>query len=216
MTYKADTLWSYEAGEKAKLMGGALRLNASVFYENWQNIQLEELPCNYPLFDNANSAHIYGGEIEMKALLGKNLSLGANAGYTHATLADSSHGFNAGDRLPDVAPFTASINLTYHRPINDNIELTARLENSFTGNRVDLTFPGGMPKSQSPLASYDLTNLRVGLGADKWTAALFANNLFNKVTQLENSVQLSLYNASYNRMAMSQPRTIGVDLSYHF
>lgn len=216
MTYKADTLWSYEAGEKARLMGGALRLNASVFFENWQNIQLEELPCNYPLFDNANSAHIYGGEVEMRAILNKNFSVGANAGFTHATLSESSHGFNAGDRLPDVAPITASINFSYHRPINDKIDLTARLENTYTGTRVDLTFPGGVPNSQTPLPGYDLTNFRVGLGADKWTASLFANNLFNKVTQLENSVQLSLYNASYNRMSTSQPRTIGVDLSYHF
>jgi len=216
MTYKADTLWSYEAGEKARLLGGSLRINASVFYENWQNIQLEELPCNYPLFDNANSAHIYGGEVEVRASLTRGLTIGANAGFTHATLAQTAHGFRAGDRLPDVAPFTASVNLSYHAPINDRLDLIARLENVYTGTRVDLTFPGGSPNTQTPLPVYDLTNVRVGLGADRWTASLFVNNLLNKKTSLENIVQLTLANAAFNRVATSQPLTAGVDLSYHF
>ena len=104
----------------------------------------------------------------------------------------------------------------YHTPLTDAIEFNAHLENTFTGSRVDLTFPGGAPNTQTPLPVYDMTNLRVGLGADKWTSYLFINNAFNKVTQLDNIVQLTLANASFNRVATSQPRTIGVDLSYHF
>jgi len=217
MTYKADSLWSYEAGEKLKFLNNSVHLNASVFYENWKDIQLEELPCNYPLFDNANSAHIYGGEVELRAALGHNLTLGANAGYTHANLAESAHGFNAGDRLPDVPPWTASVDLSYHTPLTERYDLVARAENVYTGSRVDLTFPAGVPNTQTPLAGYDLTNIRIGIAADAgWSATLFANNLFNKRASLENTVQLTLANANFNRVATNQPLTIGVDASYHF
>ena len=216
-SYAAESLWSYEAGEKARLFNGAARLNASVYFENWKDIQLEELPCNYPMYDNANSAHIYGGEVELRAALGRNLTLAASAGYTHATLAQNAHGFRAGDRLPDVAPWTASIDLSYHRPLGDHLELQARAENTITGSRVDLTFPGGFPNSQTPLPGYDICNFRIGISADAgWNATLFANNLFNRRAWLENTVQLTIANASFNRVATNQPLTIGMDLSYRF
>ena len=69
-SYKSDSLWSYEVGEKARFLDRRLTVNASVYYEDWTQIQLEELPFGYPLFDNAGDAKIYGGELELKALLG--------------------------------------------------------------------------------------------------------------------------------------------------
>ncbi len=216
-SYGPDTLWSYEVGDKVKLAGGRVRVAASAFFENWKDIQLEELPCNYPVFDNANSAHIYGGELEVKAALGGSFVLTAAGGYTHAQLAQTSHGFHEGDRLPSVPPVTATVGLNYHTPINEKYDLFARAENVYTGTRVDLTFPGGFPDTQSPLPSYDLTNLRVGVNADAgWSATLFANNVTNKKAYLENMVQLTLANSSFNRVATNQPLTVGVDLSYHF
>ena len=216
-SYTADTLWSYELGEKARLLGNRVHLNASVYYENWKQIQLEELPCNYPLFDNANSAHIYGGEVELRAAILPELSVSANAGYAHAQLAENSHGFKAGDRLPDVPPWTASVSLNFHTPLADRYEFQARAENVYTGSRVDLTFPGGVPNTQTLLGNYDLTNLRAGVAADAgWEATFFVNNAFNKKVSLENIVELTLANAAFNRVATNQPRTLGLDLSYRF
>jgi hypothetical protein len=46
--------------------------------------------------------------------------------------------------------------------------------------------------------------------------AVFANNVFNKQAYLENMTQLTLANASYNRVITNQPLTIGADLTYTF
>jgi outer membrane receptor protein involved in Fe transport len=218
VSYKPDSLWSYEVGEKAKFLDGRLHVNGSVFFENWRDIQLEELPAGYPLFDNVNSAHIYGGELELRAAVLHSLTLAGSVGYTHAELAESSHGFLAGELLPDVPKVTATVSLNYHTNVSDKIEFSSRIENTYTGSRVDLaTANGVVNNSQAPLPSYDLTNLRAGLNSDDgWTAALFVNNLTNKQAYLENVAQLTLPNASYNRVATNQPRTIGVDLSYRF
>jgi hypothetical protein len=40
--------------------------------------------------------------------------------------------------------------------------------------------------------------------------------LFNKQAYLENMTQLTLTNASFNRVITNQPLTIGVDLTYTF
>jgi len=216
-SYNSDSVWSYEIGDKARLFHNHLVINTSAYYENWSNIQLEVLPQDYPLFVNANSAHILGGEIEARAVLAKGLTLAATGGYTHAVVAATLHGYNKGDRLPNVPEFTGNISLNYSRPLSETLNFTAHIETTFTSSRVDLTFPGGNPDTQTPLPGYSLTNLRLTVAADQgWTAAVFVNNLTDKKAWLENIVQLTLANASYNRVATNQPRTAGIDLSYRF
>jgi outer membrane receptor protein involved in Fe transport len=215
-SYGPDSVWSYELGEKAKFLESRVRINSSVYFENWKDIQLEELPFGYPLFDNINTAHIYGGEFEVQALPTQDLMFAGNLGYTHATLAETTHGFVAGQRLTDVPKLTGAVSISYHKALSDRYELTSRLENNYVGDRVGLgTAFGLINQTLAPLPSYDLTNFRIGLSSnDAWTASLFANNLTNKHAYLEDVAQLGLPNAAYNRVATNQPRTIGVDLTY--
>ena len=66
------------------------------------------------------------------------------------------------------------------------------------------------------LPSYDLTDVRISLSKDRWTIAVFANNLFDEHAQLAylNINSFNLY--SYNRVVTNQPRTIGLDLSVKY
>ena len=218
-SYNPDTLWSYELGEKARFFDRRLTVNASVYYEKWSNVQVLELPNDYLLSDNGGTAKITGGELEIRAALGGGFQLGVSGGYTHASLTPSVHyTIQPFDKLPDVPTHTADFNLTYSHALADKYQFTARVENTYVGSRLDLTFPPGFGTGAlTPLPSYDLTNIRAGIHADAgWGAALFANNLFNKQAYLENMVQLTLANPSYNRVITNQPLTIGVDLTYTF
>jgi iron complex outermembrane receptor protein len=218
-SYKPDTLWSYELGEKARFFDRRLTANASVYYEKWSNVQLLELPNDYLLTDNGGTAKIYGGEIEIRAALGGGFQLGVSGGYTHASLKAGIHyTIQPYDKLPDVPTHTADINLTYSHALTEKYQFTARVENTYVASRLDLTFPPGFGTGElTSLPSYDLTNIRAGIHSDSgWGAALFANNLFNKQAYLENMTQLTLTNASFNRVITNQPLTIGVDLTYTF
>lgn len=217
-SYGPDTVWSYEIGEKAKFFANRLRVNSSIYFEDWRNIQLEQLPFGYPLFDNVNAAHIYGGEVEVQAVATRSLTLATSAGYTHATLAETEHGFVAGQRLPDVPQVTGNVSLSYHTSISANYEFNSRVEDSYIGNRVGSGTAFGMVnQAVAPLPSYDLASIRAGISSkDGWDATLFVNNLSDKHAYLENVAQLGLPNAAYNRVATNQPRTIGLDLNYRF
>ena len=218
-SYDPDTLWSYELGEKARFFDRRLTIDASVYYENWSNVQLLELPNDYLLNDNNGNAKIYGGEIEMRGVLGAGFQLGISGGYTHATLSPGDHyTITPSNIMPDVPKFTANVNLTYERPLGDKYTFNARLENTFVDQRFDLTFPAGFPTGElTPLPSYDLTNIRAGIRAESgWGVALFVNNVFNKQAYLENMTELTLTNASFNRVITNQPLTAGVDLTYAF
>lgn len=217
-SYGPDTVWSYEVGEKAKFLDNRVRVNSSVYFEDWRDIQLEQLPFGYPLFDNVNTAHIYGGELEIQAVAAEGLIVGTSAGYTHATLAETEHGFFAGQRVPDVPQVTGTVSLAYHVDLGGKSAIDARVEDTYVGNRVGNGSAFGLiNQTDSPLPSYNLANLRVGYTS--WfglSTTVFVNNLTDKHAYLENVAELGLTNAAYNRVATNQPRTIGVDLGYHF
>ena len=59
-TYNSDSVWSYELGEKASFLNQRLIFNASIYYEDWSNIQLEAYPGDFVQNINGIGAKIYG------------------------------------------------------------------------------------------------------------------------------------------------------------
>jgi outer membrane receptor protein involved in Fe transport len=223
-TYNADSLWSYEVGEKARLLDRRLIVNASVYYEDWTQIQLEELPFGYPLFDNAGDAKIYGGELEINALLGGGFTLSASGSYTHATLQAGPHytivpenepvGSTPSDVLPDVPKDTANVGLDYLHALNGPLSLVAHIDYTYTGQRYDLVAINQGQNWSLPGGDH-LANLRFGVkSASDWNVALFCTNLGNNHPALENMTALNLANPDFNRVIATQPRTIGIDFSF--
>jgi iron complex outermembrane recepter protein len=219
-TYQPDSVWSYELGEKARFLDRRLTVNASLFYEDWHNIQLEALPGDWALNINGNRATIYGGEIETRAILGGGFEAAVSGSYTHAWVDPGPHWqITPTHKLSDVAPVTGSAVLSYSRQLTDKYTLTSRLENAYVSQRYSLAFPYGYSLNGTyiPLPAYDLTNIRAGVQSrDGWGAALFVNNAFNKHAQLESLFQEDLPSAAFNRIVTNQPLTAGVDLSYRF
>nr|WP_294917701.1 TonB-dependent receptor [uncultured Neokomagataea sp.] len=219
-SYKSDSLWSYELGEKGRFFHQRLTLDADLYYENWQNPQITAYPGDWALNINGNHAHIWGGEIAGQMPLYAGLSLQASASYTHARLDGGSHWLiQPSNHLPEIAPANASVILSYNHALNDTYKITANIENSYTGARYSLAFPFNASTNGAyiKMHSYDLTNIRIGLRSSHgWNASLFVNNVFNKHAQLESLFQEALPSASFNRIMTNQPLTGGIDLSAHF
>ena len=98
-------VWSYEVGEKARVLDGRVCINSAVYYERWHAIQLQvPLPCGFFYSTNGDNAGVYGTELEIKAKVAEPLTVSASGGYTHSTYSDNSPetGFTAGERVPDV------------------------------------------------------------------------------------------------------------------
>jgi outer membrane receptor protein involved in Fe transport len=219
-SYEPDKVWSYELGEKARFLDHRLTVNASVFYEDWKNIQLEAYPNVWALNINGNSATIYGAEVDTVAVLGAGFNLEVTAGYLHETLDPGSHWqITPLDKLPEVPTITGDIILSYLKPLSGKYSFTGRMETSYTGSRYSLAFPYGynINGQYLQLPGYSLTNIRTGIqSSDGWSATLFVNNAFNKHAQLENLFQLLEATTAFNRVVTNQPLTAGVDLTYRF
>ncbi len=219
-SYKPDRVISYELGEKARFFDRRLTVNASIYYEDWRNIQLEAFPNDWALNINGNYAHIYGFDVDMVADLGAGFQLQVAAGYLYEYLDGGPHWvIQPVHKLPDVAPVSGTVALNYSLPLNEAYVFTARLENSYTGPRYSIFFsdPYEFTGTYRQLPGYALVNLRSGIKFhDKWSATAFVNNLTNKHAQLESMFTENEPQPSFTRIETNQPLTAGVDLTYRF
>ncbi len=222
-TYNSDSVWSYEVGSKTRWLGRRLSVNASLYYEDWKNIQLLAYPSDWAFNINGNKATIYGGDIEVRALLGLGFELSGSVGYLHDKLDGGPHWvIQPNNVLPDVAPENGNINLSYATPFLKKYIFKAEAETVYVGPRYSLSFlyyPGYVESGEyTQLPGYSLTNFRVGIESaqNTWGVTLFVNNAFNKQASLEYLYSETQPSAAFNRVVSNQPLTGGVDISYHF
>lgn len=214
-SFKADRVWSYELGEKFRAPDSRFTVNASAYFESWSGVQQSNSlsSCGYVYTANAGNAHVYGSELEIQAIVVRDLVVSLNGSYSHAALVSSSlidAGFNPGTEIQDVPHWSSSASIAYRHPLTDELAVTARADNTYVGSRTDATY------AINTVPSYDLTNIRAGIEAQRWSAVLFVNNVADKRVLLSNITQDAVNLAYFNRVAVSQPRTAGIDLSYRF
>jgi len=70
--------------------------------------------------------------------------------------------------------------------------------------------------TRNTLPSHDVLGLRGGVDSGEWSAFLFIDNVTNEKALLSDTGALSANVSIFNRVATNEPRTIGVDMSYHF
>jgi outer membrane receptor protein involved in Fe transport len=208
-----DSVWNYELGVKQRALGNRLSVEGDVYYENWTGVQQEVSPaCGFTYTANAGTAHVKGAEFQLNWIVFPGLIFTQNAGYTDAYNAQTIASANvvAGERLLNVPRVTANTSLTYRYPLGANLDFMTSIDNSYVGSMQDITF------YRNTLPAYDVITLRGGLEGNRWSAYLFVDNLGNTKALLGDTTAISANISILNRVAVNQPRTIGVDLSYHF
>jgi iron complex outermembrane receptor protein len=219
-TYRPDSAWNYEVGEKSRLLENRLSVNADVFLIKWSDVQqLINQSCGYSLTANAGDAKSYGTELELNASLTPQLRLSVSGAYTKAYLSSidpvaaqvAATPLLPGTPILNIPKYTESTSLTYSQPLSDHYSLTARATNSYVGPSTDTSF------AYTHLSPYNIVGLRAGVKRDALSGYLFVDNLTDKHAELStNTTSIAWIVPSVTRVATNQPRTIGVDLSYGF
>jgi iron complex outermembrane receptor protein len=97
LPYNKETLWNYEAGVKSEFADHRVRLNVSVFYMKWKDLQFEafrfltpgDLSSNFEQTINIPSADAKGVEIELVARATEHLTLGGSFGYLDTKILEN-------------------------------------------------------------------------------------------------------------------------------
>jgi outer membrane receptor protein involved in Fe transport len=184
----SETVDSYEAGVKARVMDGRLFLAGSVFQYNYDNFATTFRQGAQTVTLNAGEAKAYGFEGEANLRATDDLTLFTTYAYNHARLESGLRKGNQFRLSPDHA---FSLGAAFSKPwLSGKLMATPtwtwRSKVFFDDNndRADLQSAGTFPDTAVDefQNGYGLMNLRLGYGSldDRWKVEVFAENLLDK------------------------------------
>jgi iron complex outermembrane recepter protein len=211
--YSADTTQNYELGLKGKIFDRAISFDASLYYIDWQDIQIP-LSVGLPALgynDNASRAKSQGVELSLESKPLTGLTLAAWVAYNDAELTEafppSSQTFGArGDRLPYSSPLSGNISGEQEFPLG-SIRAFVGGSVSYVDDRKGVFRPANIVRETFP--NYTQTDLLAGVRYDTWTLNVFVNNVTNERGVLRGGLD----SFRPNFFTYIQPRTLGLSFS---
>jgi len=212
--YGADRTVNYELGLKGDLADHKVNFDASVYYINWQDIQIQVIEAYSVFYTNGGSAKSQGIELSGDVRPVDGLKLAGWVAFNDATLtanlpADSYSVALSGDRLPYSSRFSANASIDEEFPITAKFQGFVGATVNYLGQRFgEFPTPGGPPRAEYP--GYAQANLHAGVRDDSWNINLFLNNIANKrgVTYIDVP--------QHQGYEYIQPRTVGLMISKSF
>jgi len=229
LTFKPDKTQNYELGLKGSLFGRTLSYDASVYYIDWKDVQLEQIDpvSGIGFFTNGGKARSDGVELSLLSNPLKGLTLAATAAYNNAELTQDiplAAGFAlAGDRLPFSAKFAATFAADQEVALTDQLTGFAGTTIAYTDSRFGSfvnptsTTPF-VPGVRSELPPYTTVDLRAGVRHDGWRVSLYVNNVGDKRALLSarSQIQGSAAPTDPYSVTVIRPRTYGLSVSMSY
>ena len=239
--FDRESLWSYELGAKALLMGGALAFNGAVFYQDYTDQQVssqifnEESQQLQPVIENAGKSTIWGIELEANWRASEALTLSGAYTYINgefnnfrvvSTSASRIGESGCGEFLDFARPACLLIK-DGNRPADlpeHQINLNGNYSASLTGNWdwfVDLSarYTSERFVSSANVATQDAywrVDGQIGARSERLRAALYVDNLLDDDTVTDGNLYVDFFNgfAPSGFGYRPIPRTVGLRVSY--
>jgi iron complex outermembrane receptor protein len=138
--YDPERVWSYEIGLRSDWLGKRLRFNATAFYSDYRDYQIQQnrsvtdpatgQPVAFSFVGNMPKAAIQGGEFALEALPMANLRLGAGLGITDGRYITVIPGapVTTGDEFVNAPKFTLTVSAEYAAALGDRGQLVGHVD----------------------------------------------------------------------------------------
>ena len=175
----AEEIDNYEFGLKGRLSDSALDYSVAVFYQDYENFQVNIVDQDNGQLrtENAGSATNTGIEADLRWSASESLMLMANAAYIDASIDDdSSNGSYAGNQFRLQPEVTGALSYLYETPLSASLLFTSSGSWSY---RSSVYFD---IENRFKEDAVDLLSLRVGIAASdrSWALNLAASNLLDE------------------------------------
>lgn len=201
-TYDAESLWSYEIGEKLSLFDNRLVINGNLYYMDVSDMQVQEAisPRNTYL-TNAAEATGKGVELEARARVMKGLDIMAGFAYNllEFDTFEDANGNYEGNQNPYAPKFSYNVGFQYR---NDRGYYV----------RADLIGYSRMyldKANEYTRPAYQIVNAKVGYETANFDIYLYSRNLFD-----ENYDSVGYFGGSY--IIYSDPREVGLQMTFRY
>lgn len=175
-SFNEESVTAYEIGLKSQFWDNRARINAAIYYNDYQDYQVETSSNLIILIQNAADVESTGFEIDGTFLIGEALTLMASYSYIDASFKRGEiDDIDVSGRPLNRAPENSgSLVASYAIPIGNAGELTLRGDYIYTGDFVFASENLNLNQD-----SYGLFNTRIGFEAEsgRWGLALIGENL---------------------------------------
>lgn len=221
VSFSPEQVWNYEIGMRSEWFDRRLRFNATGFYMDYTDLQVQQLVFIIPgdlsssvlVTDNAGAVTIKGVELETLANLAHGLNLGVNYSYIDAKFDEfvTSTGADlAGNRLRRTPKSSLSVFGDYEIEVSPNGgSLAFRAE---YGRKGSFYFENENTPTQLQ-ESYGLfdASLRYLSPDEDWEVSLWGKNLSDKVYR---TAAISVRDTGFSKIGA--PTTWGMTFKYRF
>ncbi|MDY6947459.1 MAG: TonB-dependent receptor, partial [Pseudomonadota bacterium] len=182
LSYKSDSLTSYEVGFKGESTARAYSIDLSVFHIDWEDIQLLTQVNNFGVNVNGGGATSDGIEATFSARPIDALSLSLNAAYTDTELDDDTGplvGGNKADQLPFTPDLSVGVNADYEWTVGADASAYVGGSLRYLSDQsgaFDFDFRTANGR-QREIASYEVLDLRTGVLFGRYSIELYAKNV---------------------------------------
>lgn len=227
---------TYEVGEKAEFLGHRLRINATAFHTQYEDLQQTVLTCIHlsdgecqfgsdgslvyaPIVTNAASARIHGGELELAALVSRSLRVEAMLGYTNAKFTRVDPAATQATRLstdsvvPYVPRWTGALAVQYALNVGRGA-LVPRVDYTYR-SAVAFNVNPGPYGVQGPVGLVNAT-LAYQHADDRWSVRLYGRNLTDKQYVLWINEFSHVVGGPGGHIKAADPREYGLTLAVNF
>jgi outer membrane receptor protein involved in Fe transport len=209
-----DQTRNYELGAKANLLEGRLTLDASLYYIDWSDIQVNFVDPTDGFNFTANGGHAKseGVELSVSARPASHTTISGWVAYDDAVLtsdfpAGSSVEGLKGDRLPTDPRWSGHIAANQDFDLPHDLTLFVSGRWSYVGKRLGTFVGAGTARDVYP--AYTKLDLSVGLRNSDWTVTLYLNNVADE----RGIVGVGTTPGS---IVYITPRTVGVSVTRRF
>ena len=224
-SYGPDKTINYELGLKGTTPDRVLTYAASLFWIDWDDIQLAQtdLTSQFLYFTNGSGARSRGAEVELSIRPWRGMTLAGNAAYTDATLTRGLPGSgtsgqqvgNAGDTLPYAAKFAANFSADQKFDLGNGLNASLGGSMSYLGKRLG-TFASALATPRGVAPAFTTFDLRGGVDYHGIRYSLYVRNLTDKRGYTSAELRAAGNLASGYNLSLIQPRTFGGSLAISF
>lgn len=228
LNYDSDSALNMELG--IKMSTDQMRLSASLFQVDWDDVQVNTATTNWGFFAaiNGDRATTKGVELELDGYVNENFEYRLGYAFVDAKLEDPIYAPDndttprslAGARLPGTPEHTLNAEGIFTMDVG-NAQWINRLHGYYQSSTRNAT--NNTPVFNVELGAFSLWDLSTTLLWDRWDATVFIKNIGNEkgVTGLFTEAYMgtdpaSGYYGNGNKQFLSLPRTLGLSVNYRF
>ncbi len=231
--YDKERTSAFELGMKLESADRRARLSAAAFYTDVTDMQFWEVFTGgfglVRTVSNIDDVRLVGAELEASWQLADDWSVFGAASYTDSEIrANTTRPNTVGNESPYTADYTVNLGTQWQRPLANGWVLGARLDWRLTGptwfhavqdqdnpTLLNLAFgPAGTANyTRTERDAFDVTNVRIDLGGERWTVAAFASNVFDEQI-ISEVIPAAEFGGAF--LAPGHRRTAGVEAEFRF